>query len=964
MRHCATAWKYWRTSRTAKLIIMKYIRFLIAVVLSLGSYSAGFSHGGTGVQLPVEGEVRVLLVFAEMDCAPCASPDPNNPNIYNACHDPHPGWPTGDVPPDAGDYFYPSVADITTANAPGGYITKYFYDMSMGEYKVVGDYYEDIITVDCNNATNVSSAATDVISQLNNLPGSLVTKNGYPLSYFDAFGGEGTSVHTPGPNGVLDVVIIVFRNLPWWGGQTGYGVSSWWGANHVIDGYNMKMGAYFNAKSSGTGAMDFVIAEYFHGMYGSNNWHLGSGAGTHSFFTKTAAYGLANQGGQTNVACGWDRQFTKWFSPSGQYFTYAGIQAFAKTMSISALDANGIEASSDISIETHPNGATFKLRDFIRYGDAIRIKLPHINWENIGDVKNQYLWIENHQKLSSFDKGQFEGQGCHSFGKGIRMYVEVGKDVVDDFYDSNGQLVHRFNASSNEPNGLASWLWPLSAQGNYDLKYEYAYTNNNPGACQWTNGSTPVNYSASLANPFTGHNDHTMFDNTADGTYGNGTGEVHQGWFERMDSQGNITLTMDYYGSQKSAWTQTGKIMNMGTNPTPTTVYSYKSGSTLQNHPSSPASYDNRVIYLNGIAIEITEADYTGDVDNAGNTDSYDYTVRVRFDNYYVGQDTRWCGNICLLNDDNDPLERQSQINVGNGVEVILDQGTTATKPHGDPIPGGYLFADPTVLTLESGTKMEMAANSVLRIKNDATLHIKSGATLDFIDNGLIIVEETGHLCIEEGAIINFSEETLANIMFVNGGGAPPTYYTSDVVITNAGGSPSACPDPDQIVHKTIVSSTGMQMGSCNIPGLKAHEKITFTPGFIATQGSAFYAKIDAIPQYCDNTYKIGETHDDYEEYVEDYTTDRSTSPVASAMKEMALSIAPNPNNGLFTLQWENADEVMAVEIYDVQGKQVFYQQYQNVSKTTIDIHEQPRGIYLIKCTSRNNIITEKIVKQ
>ena len=75
------------------------------------------------------------------------------------------------------------------------------------------------------------------------------------------------------------------------------------------------------------------------------------------------------------------------------------------------------------------------------------------------------------------------------------------------------------------------------------------------------------------------------------------------------------------------------------------------------------------------------------------------------------------------------------------------------------------------------------------------------------------------------------------------------------------------------------------------------------------------------------------------------------------------FSIFPNPNNGQFTIKTENLTTATEVEIYDGLGKLVLKNEMKNPS-TTIDISNQPKGIYLLKMVNGNNVVTQKIVYQ
>ncbi len=68
------------------------------------------------------------------------------------------------------------------------------------------------------------------------------------------------------------------------------------------------------------------------------------------------------------------------------------------------------------------------------------------------------------------------------------------------------------------------------------------------------------------------------------------------------------------------------------------------------------------------------------------------------------------------------------------------------------------------------------------------------------------------------------------------------------------------------------------------------------------------------------------------------------------------LFIFPNPTTGRITIKAENINKI---ELSDIQGKQVY-----TGKNTTIDLSQQPQGIYIIKVTTNKQTITKKIIKQ
>ncbi|HIC30719.1 MAG TPA: T9SS type A sorting domain-containing protein [Flavobacteriaceae bacterium] len=78
---------------------------------------------------------------------------------------------------------------------------------------------------------------------------------------------------------------------------------------------------------------------------------------------------------------------------------------------------------------------------------------------------------------------------------------------------------------------------------------------------------------------------------------------------------------------------------------------------------------------------------------------------------------------------------------------------------------------------------------------------------------------------------------------------------------------------------------------------------------------------------------------------------------------ESSFSLYPNPNNGQFTIKFNNAKDVK-LEVYDVRGRSVLSQEY-NVSgqfNETINLGNVQSGMYLLKVNNGGKTITKKVV--
>ena len=70
------------------------------------------------------------------------------------------------------------------------------------------------------------------------------------------------------------------------------------------------------------------------------------------------------------------------------------------------------------------------------------------------------------------------------------------------------------------------------------------------------------------------------------------------------------------------------------------------------------------------------------------------------------------------------------------------------------------------------------------------------------------------------------------------------------------------------------------------------------------------------------------------------------------------ITISPNPSNGIFSINSDNLN-LIEIEIYNLQGEIVYKS---NSANGSIDLSKEPKGIYLLKATSGNKLLTNKIL--
>lgn len=77
----------------------------------------------------------------------------------------------------------------------------------------------------------------------------------------------------------------------------------------------------------------------------------------------------------------------------------------------------------------------------------------------------------------------------------------------------------------------------------------------------------------------------------------------------------------------------------------------------------------------------------------------------------------------------------------------------------------------------------------------------------------------------------------------------------------------------------------------------------------------------------------------------------------------LKINIYPNPNTGIFTIQFPNkVDDNFELEIINLAGQKVYSALLNNDKLYQIDLTGKPKGIYIAKITRGTDIFQKKIV--
>ena len=694
-----------------------FILLLLAVLVN-NMFSQSVQNSRNGYYLPAKGTFRIFVVFAEV------TGDPNYNTVVRA------DWPVGQMPNNPGSY-----TDLLSTKYQS-YIGRYFNEASFGDLKIIGDYHPQLIQVPYNPTTD--DTYNLVFQKLYALCNGQQIKTARGLNFPNDFDLWTLGISLLGqekPNtadGKIDCIVIYWRV----NSKISTSTTPYSGHFNNVQ-YSINIGNKTGISSYGRVYSDDASVfehEFAHGIVGPNEFHSG-GANSdlnRIYIQNYCGYSiLSGWNRMHNSYNGWDRYWLGWKPVTKQHY-------------ISARNILGVEASSDLVYgQSLPSGdsVVYVLKNFATSGDAVRIKLPYLRSENI-NVKEQWLWLENHQFVQGTIEYNNNKHGTNSpmykIPKGIYMNIQVGNETQtgSNIYD------YRYAPNYSGPN----YISPVNSFGDYDFTY-----------------SGDVAYmSDQTSNPFTGvgfASYHTVpIDNITSSLFyvsGQNTATPPQDVYT-LNEKTHITFNFNGVQMSNNNWTTNTQLYHWGsvfdafyqgnkisltTNPAPVPRMTFSTNINV-TQPSlklTPQNYDNRKIYLNGLCVRVLEQMPNGDV-----------KISVRWNDFKISNDVRWCGDIVL----NEKIELQSN------KTLLLDYGLTPTRPNNPvTINGKQVFADPTIFTCKQGSLFKANSKSIVRLKNNSTLIAESGSKIELLDNVNLTVESGSTLIAESGSEIELLDD-------------------------------------------------------------------------------------------------------------------------------------------------------------------------------------------------------------
>lgn len=639
--------------------------------------------------------IRVLIFFVEIDYEESPELDsyPEGTEM----------WPKGELPKYADELFDPFYYDV-----PSSQMTTYYHEISLGNLIMLGDYYPHTITLPYDKVSNSPSALMAQLTSLFGKDSSFVTMHGLTPKDFDFWQkspgvGKEIKLSLDGFEGVDHVMIIArnYHRIP-----TDTGQASPASAIEIGGRRSNTYSLFGGGRRFPFGIMKHEVNHLF---LGSNNFHSGGGNSPRFlsyFMSLQGGWSMMGAANSSLLTCtAWDRFRLDWKLSEKEHL-------------ISARNVDGAEVIADLDPQRGEGEGIYILRDFVRTGDAMRIKLPFIPAEEF----QQWLWIENHTTTrvngSPFDKFQYDHVECTATTpSGLYVQMQVDAEIKE------GPGIYQ---SVN-----ADYLRPIPANGMFDFQWERDTLLLSEFCINGMNYA-PYTLESSRENPLSGNHEQEFSYRDFKAPFGEIASDEGLVPMTRRVGEGKYAR-FNFLGGSDHAFNVKGNTgMALGSNPSTASML------TLLNSrmPRKNDVRNNRKVYLNGIRFDVIEEM----PDRA-------LKISVRFDDYILEDSRRWCAPEIVLSN-----HRKAGADLLVRGKLILDRGETPTRFDApDTLTNGMLaFTSPTRMQLAQGAMMEVEGE--LHLLGDSHLEVGSNATFGLNKGGKVLLADQAQVHLLDGS--------------------------------------------------------------------------------------------------------------------------------------------------------------------------------------------------------------------
>lgn len=646
-----------------------------------------------------KGNLHIMFVFVVFN---------NEPSDQNSFW-----WPESGIPNFAKLNGLPNnLLDISPNNPTNiNNLTTWYRAMSGGRFTITGEIFK--VSIDrifkTDGSLHFREMTTKVFEQLelqlqNRDLSVFDQRENNPFWNFDnsRFKSDGTPA---GGDGIIDYLVMNWR-LPSSSGIAGgaaplmYNLNTW----KITTNYNNTVRTYrANAGHEAITIMDelphkqFFTHEFAHNLYDASHYMGANTLPGQHFFTHKG-WGMMSYLASMHTSNAWEKWILGWIDMTNRTIT-------SNTMGI-------------------------VLKDFVTNNDAIRIPIPNTN-------PQQYLWLENHQKINPLDDKLFYTNNL--MGKGIYAFINSNGS------DCNNPSSFTFDYDATTTNIFKV----LTRRGNND----YTYT---------TYLSGLPSFSTVSDNPFSGENNFTMirknFNNNDVIEYckdaNHHTPPICTNEQQYLQVEDGV-LTESFSGTTQDPFQLGDEISINGIIP----AVNYPTYNDLNNQLND--------YLVNGIKVKIRSYDPI----------SGEYIVDVSFDELSLKENKRWASFITLPNITNN---NNPDLIINSGKTLTINKSGTVNTTTKGPNSEYPDFIKPTVFTCKSNSylKMEpystiivdenstinMEGGSIIEVNDGAVLLLKNGSKLNITESSRLIVNGTGQLIIEAGAALVYHPNAIIDL--------------------------------------------------------------------------------------------------------------------------------------------------------------------------------------------------------
>lgn len=678
-----------------------------------------------------KGELRVLFIFVGYEGVDTIVSSNKkrilNPNWLTWHKDSIPRFAKGNI----NGLFNADPNTITHPNVKHN-LSELYYLMSNGKFKITADIYPELVKIPfLGNYKQWDPFTADTMNQ-SAIEWIAQNDPSFDWSKYDKrtnypdFKYDNT--HSV-PDSILDYVVFMHRKSGTFTGASGFASTRFNSRYMSIPGthYIIEDGHYgIQTNTKVVDHLDYFTHEFAHNLWDSPH-AMGANSVNGAFYTTSFGWGLmSNTIARFKTANAWERWYNGWIKP------------------------DSIVSNQQVVLHD------FSSDDFSK-SKAIQIPIPGSN--------GQFLWLENHQKKSFWDEKSAYGdtsKGEPMIEEGIYGYIthERINDLSDPIDNTGANHIRLLEAGGNNDFYLLDTCASLINGSSlcFDvLDRDSAKSNPFGGKCSFQNLPFDTDGNGSI-----------RFSDEPNSFRGSTTATERGGvWVERIN--GVTQATYDFTGNEDAAFNVGDEIGLSGIMP----VMNYKYYDKFNQKYRKPQ-------VLNGVSVKIISYDQSTGA----------YTLDIKFDDYSIRKDSRWCGDIAM------PLIHNGSVTLDFVLEenLNLDIDLSGTPDRIRIHPVTNTFANPTKLKLETGASFLIKKNANVNVKQHSILElmgyskiiVEDGATLrigktsKFIlnSNAKLIVKGSGKIIVEEGAYFHYGEGTQIelqdnnSVLEINGGWA------------------------------------------------------------------------------------------------------------------------------------------------------------------------------------------------